>query len=277
MSKFKIVADSSADIKTLQSIPYSSAALKIITDEKEYVDNEALNVEEMVRELGSYKGRSSTSQPSPEDWLEAFGDAENVFCITITSTLSGCFNSATAAKAIYESAHPERNVFIFDSLSTGPEMALIIEKIAEKIADGSDFEAICKEIPKYASSTGLMFMLESMKNLANNGRVKPIVAKAAGLLGIRVIGKASDHGDLEPLEKSRGEKKALTSIKSQLLKLRYNGGKLRISHCLNPEAANELKSLISDEFPKADVKIYPCGGLCSFYAEKGGMLIGFEK
>ena len=217
MSDFKIVADSSADIKTIGNIPFSSAALKIITDQKEYIDNEALKVEEMVRELGLYKGRSSTSQPSPEDWLNAFGDAKNVFCITITSTLSGCFNSATAAKALYESAHPERKVFIFDSLSTGPEMALIIEKIEEMIACGENFDAICEKIPSYSASTGLLFMLESMKNLANNGRVKPIVAKAAGLLGIRVIGKASDRGDLEPLEKSRGEKRRWHQLKISYL------------------------------------------------------------
>ncbi len=276
MEIFKIVADSSADIKTLDGIPFASAPLKIITSEKEYIDNQMLNTEEMVKELSQYKGRSSTSQPSLEDWLNAFGEARYVFCITITSALSGCYNSALTAKSIYESTHPDRKVFIFDSLSTGPEMLLIIEKIAELIKVGKGFDEITTAVKEYSNSTRLLFMLQSMKNLANNGRVKPIVAKAAGLLGIRVVGKASDKGELEPLEKPRGEKKAIETIFKTLQKLGYKGAKIRIAHCFNLKEAENLKEKILDKFPLANITIYPCGGLCSFYAEKGGLLIGFE-
>ena len=120
-------------------------------------------------------------------------------------------------------------------------------------------------------------MLESMKNLANNGRVSPIVAKFAGMLGIRVIGKASDVGTLEQLEKCRGEAKTLPTIVDQMIRLGYSGGKVKIAHCLNEPAANKLKSLIKQKYHNADIDIYPCRGLCSFYAERGGLLIGFEK
>ena len=120
-------------------------------------------------------------------------------------------------------------------------------------------------------------MLESMKNLANNGRVSHIAAKAAGLLGIRVVGKASDKGDLEQLDKCRGQAKAVAAMAREMKALGYNGGKLRISHCFNIAAADSLKDLIKAEFPDADIEIYPCAGLCSFYAEKGGMIVGFEK
>ena len=120
-------------------------------------------------------------------------------------------------------------------------------------------------------------MLESLKNLANNGRVSKIVAKAAGILGIRMVGKASDVGTLEPLEKCRGEKKALASLLTYLTTLGYEGGKIRISHCMNESAAQTLKEGILSMYPQADIQIRPAGALCSFYAEKGGLLIGFEK
>ena len=120
-------------------------------------------------------------------------------------------------------------------------------------------------------------MLESMKNLANNGRVSHIVAKMAGLLGIRVVGKASNKGDLEPLNKCRGEEKALSTIFEHMQDNGYKGGKVKISHCLNENAAKKLQLKISDKFPSAVIEIYPCRGLCSFYAEKGGLLVGFEK
>lgn len=124
---------------------------------------------------------------------------------------------------------------------------------------------------------GLLFMLESLKNLANNGRVSPIVAKVAGILGIRVVGRASDRGDLEQLAKSRGEKKALETVFNKLCELGYAGGKLRISSCLGEGAARALAEAVKKCFSDADVEIYSCRGLCSFYAEQGGLLVGFEK
>lgn len=278
---YLIVADSSADLalrdKSNQGIAFASVPLKIITSAKEYVDDESLNVEQMVDELEAYKGRSSSSCPNPADWLDAFEGAQYVFCITITSGLSGSYNSACIAKEEYEEAHPDRKVFVIDSLSTGPEMHLIIEKLEKYIHDGMDFETICEKIQRYQKHTGLLFMLESMKNLANNGRVSPIAAKLAGMLGIRVIGKASDEGTLEQLEKVRGEGKALPAIIEQMKKLGYAGGKVIIAHCINSGAAHKLKEQLKEEFKDAKIDIHPCRALCSFYAERGGLLIGFEK
>ena len=156
-------------------------------------------------------------------------------------------------------------------------MVLIMEKLAEMIKEELSFEEISSMIAHYQQHTGLLFMLESMTNLANNGRVSPVVAKVAGLLGIRVVGKASDHGTLEQLNKCRGENKALDTLVRHLKELGCNGNKIRIGHCFNLNAANELKKRILAQFDKARVIIYECRGLCSFYAEKGGLLLGFEK
>lgn len=275
--KRKIVADSSCDVTFFPLADFAAAPLKIITREKEYVDDAALNVEEMVNDLKDYSGTSSTSCPNTQDWLDAFGDADEVYCITITSNLSGAYNAAMTAKEAYESQHPGRKVLVIDSLSTGPEMALVMEKLAEMFNDGLSFEEIQQQIASYLQRTGLLFMLESLANLANNGRVSPMVAKVAGLLGIRIVGKASDVGTLEQLNKCRGENKALDAIVNHLKELGFNGEKIRIGHCLNLKAANELKNRILAHFEKAKITIYECRGLCSFYAEKGGLLIGFEK
>lgn len=277
MKNVKIVTDSSADVLELNGISFEFAPLKIITSEKEYVDDRNLNVKEMVEDLQNYKGRSSTSCPNAGDWLEAFGDAENIFCVTITGTLSGSYNAAVLAKETYEEQHPDRKVFILNSLSAGPEIRLMLEKLQELVEAGLEFEAVCDEIQNYMQKTGLFFMLESMKNLANNGRVSPLVAKMAGLLGIRVVGKASDRGDLEPLNKCRGEAKALETIVNYLKASGLKEGKARIAHCFNEQAAERLKEKILAELSKVRVELYECRGLCSFYAEKGGMLVAFER
>ena len=255
---------------------FASVPLKIVAGEREFVDAPGMDVGEMVQFLRGYKGTSGSACPSVGDWIEAFGDADVVFGTAITSNLSGCYGSSQMAKAEYEEAHPGRKVYILDSLSTGPEMQLIVEKLRELIQAGKDVETVWKEIQTYWEHTHLLFSLESLKNLANNGRTSHAVAAIAGLLGIRLVGKASDVGTLEPMDKCRGEKKALSCIVGHMKNMGYGGGKVRIAHCFNENAAKELASLIRREFPNAEIEMGNCTGLCSFYAEKGGLLVGFE-
>ena len=247
----------------------------ISTDEKEYRDNEHLNVEQMVEELASYKGRSGTACPGVGEWLEAFGDAEEVYCTTITARLSGSYNAAMAAKEQYEEEHPGRKVFVFDTRSAGPEMKLHIEKIREFIQAGMDFDTICKKIAEYKEKTSIAFSLECVRNLANNGRINAAVATVVGMLGIRIIGDA-EGGVLNPTDKVRGEKKAVSKLVENMKKAGYVGKKVYIDHCYNEAGAEALKKALLEEFPNAVVKIARTTGLCSFYAEKGGLMIGFE-
>ncbi|MBQ9968368.1 MAG: DegV family protein [Oscillospiraceae bacterium] len=277
MSVVKIVADSSANILALERVPFAAAPLKVITNEREFIDDEDLDVDDMTAWFASYKGRSKTSCPNPSDWLDAFGDAEEVFCVTITSGLSGSFNAACIAKQLYETEHEGRRVCVIDSLSAGPELVLLIEKLEEDIVRGLSYEEICRDIRVYQQKTGLVFMLESLKNFAANGRVSPAVAKLAGVLGIRIVGKASDQGTLEPTNKSRGEGRALSALVTNMQEAGLSKGKVRIAHNYNEVAAETLRDMLLTVLPQVDVQIHACRGLCSYYAEKGGMLVGFEK
>lgn len=277
INKVKIVADSSCDLTELEGVNFGVAPLKIITAEKEYNDDLNLNVEEMVTELKAYRGKSTTSCPNTADWLETFGDAKYIFCVTISGNISGSYNAALMAKEVYEQEHPERKVFILNSFSAGPEITMIILKLRELILSGQEFQDVCKKIEKYSKKTGLFFILQSMQNFANNGRISPAVAKVAGLLGIRVIGRASDVGDLQPLDKCRGEKKSFATVIQRLKDYGFNGKKASIAHCLNGDEAKILSHDILVHFPEAEITIHKLRGLCSFYAESGGLLIGFEK
>jgi len=274
--KFRIVADSSADLLTTEDRSVVSVPMKIITDNKEYVDDENLDIKGMTDDLAVYQGKSGSACPGVGEWIEAFGDADRVFCITITSNLSGSYNSAMVAKETYESENPGKKVCVIDSLSAGPELKIIKEKIEELLAEGKSYEEICDAITEYQKSTYLVFMLKSLTNLANNGRVSPAVAKIAGVLGIHVMGIASAVGTLEQKAKCRGEKKAIIAMWKQMKELGYKGGKVIIDHCFNEEAAKQLARMIKSEFADAVIKISTTSGLCSFYAEQGGMLVGIE-
>lgn len=273
---YKIAMDSSSNILDMAGVDFASVPLKIVTDGREFTDDEALDLDGMLDYLSAYKGRSGTSCPNVGEWLDAFGDAEGVFALAITGTLSGCYNACVQAKAVYEETHPGRKVCCLDSLSTGPEMAIIAEKLEELIGAGKDFDTIEAEIREYMKTTHLMFTLESLNNMARNGRVSPLVAKACGLLGIRVLGQASAEGTLQPLHKCRGEAKALRMMVEEMKAKGYRGGKVRVVHCRNQKAAETFIGLLKAEFPGCDVTLGKTTALCSFYAEIGGVMVGFE-
>ena len=277
MRTIKIVADSAADVISLNGADFAFAPLKIRTSEREFVDDANLDVADMLQHFDSYKGRSHTSCPNPGDWLDAFGEADDVFCVTITSGLSGSYNAAITAKEMYESDHPGRRVYVLDSLSAGAEMTLLVHKLEECVSTGMPAEEIDTAIRGYAANTGLLFMLESLKNFAANGRVPMAVARLAGVLGIRVVGRASEQGQLEPLHKCRGEANALSAIVGELRDAGLSKGRVQIAHCCNERAATALKEKILSAFPQATVTISTLRGLCCYYAEKGGLLIGYEK
>ncbi len=274
--RYKIISDSSSDLFSLNDTAFSSVPLKIITDEKEYVDTPDTNVDEMVSDLKKYSGVSRSSCPNTQDWKNSFEDYDGIFCVTITSGLSGSCNSANSALNDHLAKSPEKKGLVIDSLSAGPEIALIIEKLRDLIVSGISFEEIKAKITEYKAKTHLIFSLESLKNLANNGRCSMAAATFAGLLGIRAIGQASLQGTLELTDKVRGAKNAISTVFKNMLSNGYVGGKVRIHHCQNAEAAKNLCTVIKEKFPKACVIIEKTGALCSFYAEAGGLLIGYE-
>ena len=272
----KLVADSSANVFAMPAVAFESVPMKIITAQAEYVDDPALDVAQMVAQIKVTKGKSGTSCPNMFDWLQAFEGADRVFAVTITSNLSGSHASAVQAAAEYEASNPDAKVCVIDSLSAGPELGLILEKLQQWITEGRAYEQMVEDIRRYQSHTHLIFSLESLTNLARTGRVNPAVAKIAGVLGIRVVGVASEVGTLEQLYKCRGEKKALETMAEEIVRRGYNGGRVKIAHCFNEGAAETLKAMILDKHPGADVEIEPCKALCSFYAEQGGLLVGYE-
>ncbi len=272
----KIVADSSADLFKLDDVDFVSVAMRVVTDERDFSDNENLNTLEMMEYMEKYTGKSGSACPGVGDYLLAFGEAEEIFCVTITSGLSGSFNAARAAAMQYEEAHEGRRVYVIDTKSTGPESALIVMKLRDMIQSGLSFDVIVYEIEKYRRHTHLIFCLQSLHNLAANGRANPVVAKLAGFLGIRVIGQASLAGELEMLCKSRGGERAIADIIKHMKENGYRGGAVRIHHAENPRAALVLKKRLLAEFEGAQITLSRTHGLCSFYAERGGLLVGFE-
>lgn len=272
----KIVSDSSCDRPLIGGAPVVSVPLVMSTDERNFRDDETLNITEMLDYLEGYKGRSYTACPSVDSWMQLFEGEEEVCAVTITSALSGSYNSAVAARKLYLQKNPQAKIHIFDTLSTGPEMALLLEKLQELVEQGLRFEQVCARAEEYRKHTRLFFILQSLHNMSQNGRVSKVVAAAIGVLNIRIVGTASPEGTLAPLNKPRGDKKALAELMEQMEKAGYAGGKMRVTHVENPALARKLVEQVKALWPQADVNVAPSGGLCSYYAERGAILVGIE-
>lgn len=274
--KRKIVADSSCDIWELNGVDFAVAPITISTDNKHYVDNQELDVHLMSEELAKYKGVSHTACPSVGSWLDCYEGYDEVFVVTLTGAMSGTYNSAMTAKGIYEEENENVKVHVFDSLSTGPEMRLLIEKLKEMIEEDLPFEEIVEKGQDYLKHSRLFFALKSLHNFAMNGRVSKTVASAIGVLNISIFATASEEGTIQQISKCRGEKKVVKSMIEHLENSGYHGGKVRISHADNLKLAHNVRDKILELYPHADIIVYPMGGLCTYYAEIGGLLVGCE-
>ena len=271
---YKIVSDSASNL--LQGTQwYQSVPLKIL-GQQEYIDDGSQDVAEMVHHLKHFKGKSSSSCPNVSDWLDAFEGHQCIFAVTITQRLSGSYNAAVQAANTYREEHPDARIYVIDSMAAGPEMAMIVDKIRTLMDQGMDPDQVMEQVKDYQGHLYTLFCLESLTNLARNGRVNPTVAKLAGVLGIRVCGEAQ-QGQIVPIHKARGARKALNTLVEMIAERGFHDGcLLRVAHCFAPETAQALGDAILEKFPGARFQMETTGVLCSYYAEQGGLMIGFE-
>ena len=274
-----IVSDSSCEIRELDTAPgvtFALAPFKIRIGQREYVDLPTLNTHAMLEAMTAYNGASTTACPSPEEWAAWFELADNAIALTISSNLSGSYNAAMAARQMVLEEHPDKNIFVLDTLSDAGALAAAAELANARIAAGDSFDDICAALKTYNDAGHIMFALASFENLAKNGRVNRVVGFLAGKLNMRVLGRRTADGRIDFFYKTRGETRVLAKILEEMAATGFDGARtVFISHCANPNAARLLRHGIRAKWSGADVRIVPCAGLCSFYAQDQGIIITY--
>lgn len=273
--KRKLTADTGASLYSLEDTDFTAVPITVTLDGRNITDTEDVDIPEFVAEMYAAE-KSGSACPASGVWAEAFDGADEAYAVTISGGLSGSYNSALMGKELFEEEHPGAKVLVVDSLTAGPEQRLITEKLASLLNTGHTMGEIEAEIRRYRSHTHILFSLQSFSNFAKNGRVSPIVAKTAQMLGIRIIACGNEEGKIEIAKTAHGAKKMLTVLFAEMKKLGFNGRKVIIGHCLNPDAAKAMRDRILSEFPFCEIRVQELGALCSYYAEKGGLLVGFE-
>lgn len=276
--KWNIVTDSSCDLKQFapedERVTFSSVPFIIRTDDEEFIDDEQLDTGAMMEALAASREAARSSCPSPDTWLERFRRAGSVVAVTISGSLSGSYNSACLARDMLLEKEPDRKIAIIDSRSAGPELTMIVRKLHSLIDEKLPFDEIIDRLNAFAEQTQTIFALTSFDNLVKNGRVSRLAGFVAGKLGMCGIGVAND-GHIDVKSKVRGTQKALRAIIDDMKANAFTHGPVLISHCLNEPLALKLKALIHETWENTQVDIMPTRGLCSFYAEKGGLIVAY--
>ena len=277
---WKIVSDSSCDLRAASfhsdSVGFELVPLRIQVGAQAFLDGDQLSVPELLAAMAAEKAASSTACPSPAAFARAFETADRVVCVTISSNLSGTYHAACIGREMVLEEHPEKKIFVLDTLSCSGALAGAAELANKLIGEDQTFDDICFALKKFADSTHILFALASFDNLAKNGRVNRVVGFIAGRLNMRVLGRRTPDGKIDFYFKTRGETRVLAKILEQMDEDKYDGvHPVLISECGNQNAAQLLHHGIEAKWPGAPVKIVPCSGLCSFYAQDQGIIITY--
>lgn len=274
----KIIMDSCVDFNDSAFSPaveYQRIPFKIIIDGEEIVDHN-LNTFLLIDKMKMSKHKMTTACPSPKDFLDAMDPAKANYIVTISSKLSGCHNSAVMAKKMAEEEGITENVYIFDSLSAASGEDLVVMKINELITRGLSPQDLVPIVRDYIANMTTYFILNSLDNLAKNGRISPTVALIGKMLKIVPIMGARD-GEIELKEKVRGRKKAFARLVEIITSEIQDASEriFAITHVHALEQAEKLKNAILDANLFKDVVIFEAGGLSSFYADNGGIVVSY--
>ena len=277
---WNIVSDSSCDLRTASfhssCVRFETVPLRIQVGGREFVDDDALSVPALLSAMAVEKAASSSACPSPADFAGAFERGDRTVCFTLSSQLSGTYHAACIAREMVLEEHPEKKIFVLDTLSCSGALAGAAELANKLIGEDQAFDDICFALKKFADSTHILFALASFDNLAKNGRVNRVVGFIAGRLNMRVLGRRTPDGKIDFYFKTRGETRVLAKILEQMDEDKYDGvHPVLISECGNQNAAQLLHHGIEAKWPGAPVKIVPCSGLCSFYAQDQGIIITY--
>ena len=278
--EWKIVVDTACDFREIpnkaENVTYERVPFSLQIEDKVFVDTLDLDIDKMMEEMYASSEPARSACPSPEAYLAAYRGAKNVIVLTLTGGMSGSYNSAIIGEKMLKEENEDVNIHIIDTLSAGGENDLYLLKINELIKEGLSFDEVVSEMRKYQENSKLIFVLEKVDNLVKNGRLNKLAAAVVGLLNMRMVGEASDEGTLHLLNKVRGEKKAVSTVVDEMIKAGYKGGRVVVTHRNNEDICKKIQDKLKEKFSNIEFMIVPTSGICSFYGEEGGMLLGYE-
>ena len=276
---YKIILDSCGELTAEMKTDghFSNVPLTIDIDGHSIVDDESFDQSDFLRRVRESPKGPQSACPSPESYMHAYeGDADNVYVVTLSSQLSGSYNSAVLAEKLYREEHDDgKRIHVFDSCSASIGETLIGIMAQELEKAGATFDEVVRRTEEYIRTQHTFFVLETLETLRKAGRLSNLKAFVAQKLNIKPIMGSTDEGSIQQLDQSRGMKKALAKMVDKMLAVTKNCEEriLAISHCNCPERADYVKELVESAAVFRDVIVVDTAGISSMYANDGGIIM----
>lgn len=276
---YKIIVDSCGELthKMKESGVYETASLSMEVDGDIIVDDASFDQADFLRRVAVSPECPKSSCPSPEKYIELYsGNEERVYAVTLSSELSGSYNSAELGRKLWIGEHGNRKrIHVFNSRSASVGETLIGLKIQECEEAGLDFDETVRTVEEYIDDQHTYFVLENLDTLRKNGRLTGIRSFVASALNIKPVMGSTPEGTICQFGQARGVKRALAKMADQIVR----EGKatkdkiLAIAHCNCPERAREVERMIIDKIHVKGSFIVDTAGISTMYANDGGIIV----
>lgn len=274
---YKIVVDSCCELpeELMQSGKFERVPLGLEVGEYQILDDEHFDQAEFLNKVAAYPQCPKSSCPSPERFMEAYdAPVDHVYCVTLSSHLSGSYNSAVLGKNLYEEKYGNKQIHVVDSESASCGEAQIALKLMELEEEGHPFETIVEKIEAFRDAMNTYFVLDNLETLRKNGRLTGVKALVASTLSIKPV-MGADKGTIIQRGQSIGMKKALSKMADLIVSEVKDSTqkRLMITHCNAPKRAETVKEMILTKLDFKETIILDTAGISSMYANDGGVIV----
>jgi DegV family protein with EDD domain len=271
-----VVTDSSCDLpqEMIESNSIRIVPLTVNIDDQSYRERVDITPEEFYDRMAASRRLPKTSQPSPAAFSDVFrelGELGQVLCLTISSKLSGTYQSARLAQEMSGA-----DVTVFDTLAGSLGHGLQVLRACRLAQAGATVREIVGELSEYRRKMKILILLQTLENIVKGGRLSRFQGSLASILNIKLILHNVD-GEVQLLEKVRGSKRFLQRVVQVAQEFCTDLGdrEVGLTHFRNLEDAERIKQSLSEQLSAQSFLTNSMGPTMATYAGEGGIIVAF--
>ncbi len=275
---YRLICDSCTDLPPeLVADPHvKKVPLSIQIGAETVVDGPDFRQGELLQKMKAWPDAPKTACPAPSMYLDQFLETGDSYVVTLSGQLSGSYNAAMQARAIYREEGGTGNVHVFNSRSASVGQAQIALMIRELASRNLPFTVVVEQVEAYIARMQTLFVLENLDNLRKNGRLTRMQALVTGALRVKLLCGATREGDIEKLGQGLSVRQTLAWLVSRMADDENHAGRrLMIAHCNCLERAEYVRELIQKRCRFGEILIVPTGGISTVYADDGGIITAY--
>ena len=275
---YQLICDSCTDMpaETLQDPHVVKVPLSIQVGPETVIDDENFRQLELLQKMRAWPDAPKTACPSPSDYMGHFREDKDNYIVTLSARLSGSYNAAMQARAIYREEGGRANVHVFNSRSAVSGQAQIALLIRELAGSGLPFDQVVERVEAYISRMQTLFVLENLDNLRKNGRLTRTQSLVTGALRVKLLMGATREGEIEKLGQGLSIRQTLARMVARMAEnTDHVGRRLIVAHCNCLERAEYVRELVRQRCRFGEVLVVPVGGVATVYANDGGIVAAF--